>query len=333
MDRTITLLISVVVACSLGVPPASGAPDLAGGQGTIFFESAPIPYTLMGPAYCCDPDVGAISPDGSGARIVEPDGSGPKVSPDGTKLAFSAADANIHISDIDGSIRQTVVNTSGLLEFWPTWSPDGRSLAFIRHVLIDGRYHSAIYAVDIKSGKEWRVTHAPTPAEHTPSWSPDGKWIAFVRYDEMEPGAIPHLHIVRPDGSRIRRLTHGNMGAWRPMWSPDGKRIAFSADRGTKVADLTSREDDIYVIGVNGGEPTQVTQGAAYDKYPCWSPDGQRIAFSRGPAAPMFYNPQVMYGETASPTDLFSVKLDGSDLRQITNTPHISEDACEWASV
>lgn len=60
----------------------------------------------------------------------------------------------------------------------------------------------------------------------------------------------------------------------RPLWmrhsaiSPDGKTIAFSY------------KGDIYTVPVEGGQALQLTSNAAYDSYPVWSPDGQKLAFS-----------------------------------------------------
>ena len=59
-----------------------------------------------------------------------------------------------------------------------------------------------------------------------------------------------------------------------PLWmrfcaiSPDGQTIAFSY------------KGDIYTVAAAGGTARQLTTNAAYDAYPVWSPDGQKIAFA-----------------------------------------------------
>ncbi len=62
----------------------------------------------------------------------------------------------------------------------------------------------------------------------------------------------------------------GNTASWfrNGVISPDGKMIAFSY------------KGDIYTVPVVGGMSTRLTTNPAYDGYPCWSPDGERIAFS-----------------------------------------------------
>ena len=59
-----------------------------------------------------------------------------------------------------------------------------------------------------------------------------------------------------------------------PLWlrfcsiAPDGQTIAFSY------------KGDIFSVPVNGGTAKQLTTNPAYDAYPVWSPDGQKIAFA-----------------------------------------------------
>ena len=54
-------------------------------------------------------------------------------------------------------------------------------------------------------------------------------------------------------------------------WSPDGRSIAYASDR--------AGNSDIWVQGVAGGEPVQLTRSAAQDTEPSWSPDGRSIVF------------------------------------------------------
>lgn len=71
-----------------------------------------------------------------------------------------------------------------------------------------------------------------------------------------------------------RNLTHssGAHDKWA-RWSPDGTRIAFLSD--------ADGEDELYVIGHDGGEPVQLTDGGDMFRYaPEWSPDSASIAFS-----------------------------------------------------
>jgi len=59
-----------------------------------------------------------------------------------------------------------------------------------------------------------------------------------------------------------------------PSWSPDSREIAYTSDRGG--------HRNVWVVPADGGDPRQVTDDAAEDYFPVWSPDGNDLIFSSG---------------------------------------------------
>jgi hypothetical protein len=96
--------------------------------------------------------------------------------------------------------------------------------------------------------------------------------------------------IVNPDGTARRPFVPGS----GVVWSADGMRVAFNTSAGIAVAGADG--DDVRVISAD-----------SLDVDPAWSPDGERIAFSR----------PVLVGEFESP-EIFTMRADGSDRRQLT---------------
>ena len=93
-------------------------------------------------------------------------------------------------------------------------------------------------------------------------------WL-FARRDTSTPPALTRLQNARQITSTLDVESY-------PSWSPDGGRIAYmKSDLGY---DLIGNHD-IWVAQVGGGDPMNLTHGAADDRLPSWSPDGQQIAF------------------------------------------------------
>ena len=263
----------------------------------------------------------------------------PSWSPDGKKIAFTswAGDGgHIYVMDRESGRLQQL---TGGDDWWPTWSPDGKRIAFYRYGQ-SGRgspYASGarLYTIRLDGSGLRALTDGSWP-DYNAAWSPDGKWIAFSRVDPSgDQFSGIHIWAVRPDGSGLRRLTAGRLQTWRPAWSPDGRWLAFGGwYREDFEGEVVQSKGAIYVMPAAGGKPRKITTGEYYDMEPCWSPDSRRIAFTRtltdlwlDQAVPQ---PAGSYTYWSAPADIYSVKLDGSGLVQVTNTP-VSEEACTWA--
>ncbi len=183
-------------------------------------------------------------------------------------------------------------------------SRDGSRLAFTKSWTdpdsMENR--SQIMVMDLPDGEP-----APLGVEHgnkdvQPKFSPDGSAVAFLRPDEKDKRQV---WLAPSAGGDVRQLTAIPEGVAEYAWAPDSKSLAVAADvdpdrpldghdapKGPQVKvvrrikyryDTMGWRGDahrhIFVVGVNGGEALQVTDGDWDDRAPVWSPDGQRIAF------------------------------------------------------
>lgn len=201
-------------------------------------------------------------------------------SPDGRRLAFGIRRPYktdiILIRLLDR--RRGVVrgDSSDRRLFWlsnPTWSPDGRRLAVTgARSIQDGSDTTvtAIYVIDVRGGRIRRLTDGPL--DDGADWSRRGE-IAFQRMGARHDPDDVDVFAVRPDGSRLRRMTFG--GGFEPDWSPDGRRLAFVRGVGTG--------DDVFTVKASGGVPRRVTM-SGWATGPAWSPDGRLIAYEEGGA-------------------------------------------------
>jgi Tol biopolymer transport system component len=94
------------------------------------------------------------------------------------------------------------------------------------------------------------------------------------------------IYTMNPDGSSPRRLTNNLSKDDKQSFSPDGKQIAFESRRDCADNMATSCQSDIYVMDADGGNVKRLTNNAASDTNPTWSPDGTKIAFESTRALP-----------------------------------------------
>lgn len=202
-------------------------------------------------------------------------------------IAFVKGD-DIFVASTDGSSLENVTN-SPAMEMHPTWSPDGRKIAFSRGAE-DGTDRD-IYVMNADGTGVTQVTTDGAP-DLKPEWSPDGTTIAFVR----NLGGNEEIFLMDAAGGNERQLTHHPMADSAPAWSPDGTTVAYARDYGN--------ERSIVLHPVADDAGTNLTSGS-FDNDPAWAPDGETIAFVRE--------------SLDRQHDVFVADVDGSGVTQLTD--------------
>ncbi len=205
----------------------------------------------------------------------------------------------IIIINSDGTVPQQLKSPAGPI--WPTWSPDGKKIAFVAAsppswiymMDADGRHLTRIIRSPSFSRPTWSAdgekiaftsvqvltvfdlkTKEETPLFFhpmdnglgAPAWSPGGSRIAFTIKHERQ----HEIHVIDADGTRLRQLTKHPADDHAPAWSPDGRQIAFFSNR--------DRKPGICLMDADGANFKRITDGGEND--PSWSPTGTHIAFS-----------------------------------------------------
>jgi len=241
------------------------------------------------------------SPDGKLIAVVD------RASPKGPYRIHFVSVANLEE-------REFTSPPAGFEDNEPAFSPDGRTLAFVR-----SGGATDIHLQPIAGGQARRLTFDDKGIAGL-AWTADGRSIVFsanraglftlwrvpISGGEPEPlagiGQDAHSPAVSPRGNFLAYTQHlVNINIWRAkgprstaqgvtpvelisssrfqadqQFSPDGKRIAFSSDR--------SGSFEIWVCNSDGSSPVQLTSfGGAYTGTPHWSPDGRWIAFDSRP--------------------------------------------------
>jgi dipeptidyl aminopeptidase/acylaminoacyl peptidase len=155
-----------------------------------------------------------------------------------------------------------------------SWSPDGARLALTVWDGDAGEHVICVVAADgsgasgFTLGSRARDGAAYEELRTGVVWSPDGSSLALAGDGE--------IYVVRPDGTKLLRVTDDNYPDFGPAWSPDSTRLVFSSERDD---DPNRRVQLVFVADVADRE--RATLSGGWDgAWPAWLPDG-RIAYSR----------------------------------------------------
>jgi len=208
----------------------------------------------------------------------------PTFSWDGTKIAFINGNTKqLVVMNVDGSNQIPIYTTTTHQIAYPAWSPDGRKITFRQ-----GPYnYYDIWVINSDGSNPQNLTK---DGHHNgrSSWSPDGSKIVYSRRSIPPFSYSVEVWVMNSDGSNKQPLTSGGSCGYTcendaPDWSPDGSKIAYDSGAYGHIVGNNMYPHDIYVMNPDGTNKTRITTAYAWDRYPVWSPDGNKIAYSIEP--------------------------------------------------
>ncbi len=238
------------------------------------------------------PEIALINIDGTGRKALLPPRTlsfDPALSADGKKIAFvgpadevptvPVGSLGLFVMNADGSERKRIARGTepGEHLLGPSWSPDGRQIAFTRFVF-GFRGNGTVFAstpqielIDAGGGNPKRLGKANG---FNPVWSFDGTRLLFEGSGEEE--GASGLCVIDRDGSNRRQLVkppaEGTLSI-SGAWSPDGRSLAYA---------VASENGGLYLAKADGLQPRRLVGGPRDIVFGVrWSADGNRLLFTR----------------------------------------------------
>lgn len=173
-------------------------------------------------------------------------------------------DGRIHYrlehSDIDGA-RQTMLLDYIEPILSPTWSPNGKQVAYVS---FESR-KPAIYVQTLATRQRIKLTDF-AGLNGAPAWSPDGRQMAMT----LSRDGNPEIYIMDLDTRALTRVTNNPAIDTEPRWTSDGKSLIFTSDR--------SGGPQIYRINVATGDTKRLTFSGNFNARADISPNDRNLA-------------------------------------------------------
>jgi dipeptidyl aminopeptidase/acylaminoacyl peptidase len=220
-----------------------------------------------------------------------------------TGQAVGVDKRRIELSDL-----HQIVRVSG-----PRIAPNGKSIVCVvaRANVKDSRWERELFSVDVATGAARPLTYGRKSASH-PRWSPSGDRLAFLAKADSGKDAKTQIFVMPMDGGEAVKITDAARGVEQFAWRPDAKDIAYvTADEPANQKEIEAHNDafevglndylatavapvyHLWLVSSGGGAARRLTSGAwslSADELAAelsWSPDGNRILFTRVPESPI----------------------------------------------
>jgi tricorn protease len=184
------------------------------------------------------------------------------IAPNGNRVVFSARGDLFTLPAEHGNTRD-LTQTSNADEDHPSWSPDGKTIAYTTDV--SGEQQMALRPAE-GGGPERVLTHFPNGYFYMPRWSPGGDRLAFSDNEHR-------LWIIPAAGGEPQQVAQDPYQEVQSYtWAPDGHWLAY-------VITGSNQQSGIWLYNVDNRKATRVSDARSNDFEPAFDPAGRYLYF------------------------------------------------------
>ncbi len=181
-----------------------------------------------------------------------------------TRIAYvtkAGSRYTLRVTDADGEGGQVAL-TSPEPIISPSWSPDGRELAYVSFET----QKAVVWIQDLSTGARRQIANFKG-SNSAPAWTPDGQSVAAT----LTRDGGSQIYLISRTGGAPKRLTSSQAIDTEPVFTPDGRTMYYVSDRGGSP--------QIYRVSTSGGDAQRVTFQGSYNISPSLSPDGRLMTY------------------------------------------------------
>ncbi|MCK4763220.1 MAG: PD40 domain-containing protein [Candidatus Aminicenantes bacterium] len=230
-------------------------------------------------------DIWIMDDDGSNQvqLTFSPDSElSPSFAPDGCRISYVNYDTKkLMIMNADGTNQHVIYDSPASQIAMTAWSPCGDKIAFRQ-----GPYnYYDLWTINVDGTGLFQVT---TDGMHygIPSWSPDCQWIVHTRRSSAAYSYSVEIWKIKANGTEHTQLTFGGSCGHTcendcPDLSPDGSKIIYCSGEYGNTAGSSMYPHDLWMMNIDGSDKQRLTTEYTMERYPKWSPDNTRAAFTK----------------------------------------------------
>ena len=201
---------------------------------------------------------------------------------------------SLEVAEPDGSNpARVVVSNEPIMS--PSWSPDGRQIAYVSFE----KKQAQIYSVMVETGQRRLLTSFPG-INGAPAWSPDGRSMVVV----LSKTGSPKLYTVDLATGSMKQLTYGDAIDTEPRFSPDGQSLLFTSGRGGSP--------QVYSMNLTTSIINRLTYDGNYNAKASFTPDQKTMVMLHREDRERGFNIGVMRMGQSAITPLTDSPMDES---------------------